>query len=164
MLPESDRWLPGSPDGQPQHRRLRAVVPTPRPSTGLERRTAGDTDLSIFTTALPYMGRHRRGSAGSRLRSYAARGQATGSLKAGLLGLATVLALGACSTGSSATEGGQVAASSADAGSATSLKGVCPATVVIQSSWLQQIYEGYFCKAGRGESSPTWCGRRPSLS
>ena len=118
----------------PESRRGRSSAPA------LERRTPGDTDLSIFTTALPYIGRHRR-SLGRRLRPYV-RGHHGGRPtipRAGVLAVTAALVLAGCSTGSSATEGGQTATGSAEAGSTDSLKAVCPATVVIQSSWFSQV-------------------------
>jgi hypothetical protein len=123
----------------PESRRRRSSTPVSSTPV-LERRTPGDTDLSIFTTALPYVGRHRR-SLGRRLRPYA-RGRHGGVPnvpRAGVLAVAAVLALAGCSTSTSATEGGQAATNSAEAGSARSLKDVCPATIVIQSSWFSQV-------------------------
>lgn len=123
----------------PEPRRRRSSTPVSGTPV-LERRTPGDTDLSIFTTALPYVGRHRR-ILGRRLRPYGRghRGGAPTVPRAGVLAVAAALALAGCSTGSSATEGGQAASNSADAGSAHNLKDVCPATIVIQSSWFTQV-------------------------
>ena len=136
MLPEAAPPVPPAPSRSPRHfrRLLGSVV------AGLERRTPGATDLSIFTTAPPYVGQHRR-RPGDRLRPYARQDHTASrpALRAGLLALTTVLALAGCSTGSSATEGGQAAATAAAPGSATNLKGVCPDTIVVQSSWFTQV-------------------------
>ena len=119
------------------------MLPEPRPgptcTPALERRTPGDTDLAIFTTALPYVGRHR--SRRGRLRPYAVGRRLAGrpGVRAVVLATAAVLALGGCSTGTSATEGGQAATTAAPAGSSTSLMGVCPATITIQGSWFTQV-------------------------
>jgi hypothetical protein len=114
--------------------------PSPRPP--LERRIPGDTDLRVFTTEVLPAGRHRLYPARSRLRTPYVRSSARpgltrlGLARLGALALAGVLAAG-CSSGSTAGEGGQEASSSAAA--AGSLRGVCPQTVVVQSSWFSQV-------------------------
>lgn len=106
----------------------------------LERRQPGETDLSIFTAAPPYVGQHRRG-VGRRLRPYVREhvGGSPAGTRASVLALAAALLLAGCSTGSSATEGGQAAASAAGAGDPRGLRDVCPATVVVQGAWFTQV-------------------------
>ena len=103
---------------------------TPQTGDRLPRRAPGSTDVSIFTTALPYVGRHRAGR--SRPRPYAVRRR---TLAASLL--AAVLGLSGCASQSDA--GGQAVSRTAASGDALSLRDVCPATVVVQSSWYPQV-------------------------
>jgi hypothetical protein len=61
-----------------------------------------------------------------------------------LAALTGVLAAG-CTSGSSSSPGGQSASRSAGATEAVSLRGVCPATVVVQTNWWPQAeYGGVF--------------------
>ena len=132
MLPEAAPPVPPAPSRPPRHGRrlLGSAV------AGLERRTPGETDMSVFTGGPPYVGAQRRGVR-SRLRPYAVRRPATA--RAGVLALTVVLGLGACSAESPAPNGGQAADRLAATGSAGSLARICPATVVVQSSWFSQV-------------------------
>ena len=58
-------------------------------------------------------------------------------LRAAVLVLAAVLAVSGC--GSQTAAGGQAASRAAGTGDALSLRGVCPATIVVQSSWYPQV-------------------------
>ena len=131
-------------------------------SAPLERRTPGDTDLRVFTTEVLPAGRHRWSAgrwsaAGSRLRPVYDRSSSRGSLvRVVVLAVAAVLAAGCASGSPVAGEGGQATTRAASA--AGSLAGVCPATVVVQSSWFSQVehfaaYQllgaGYTVDAGR---------------
>jgi hypothetical protein len=114
------------------------VLPeTPPAAPELERRTPGETDLRVFTDELIPPGRHRLDR--TRPRPRVGRDRLTGRpvLRLTVLALAGVLAAGCSSSGSTAGEGGQSARLSAPAGQA--LRGVCPATVVVQSSWFTQV-------------------------
>ena len=119
------------------------MLPEPRrhPLGGpaLARRTPGDTDLAIFTTALPYVGQHRRSR--SCLRPYAVgrRLNRRSAARTAVLGVVALLALSACASNRSAATGGQDAPRSAAAHDVRNLEGVCPDTIVIQSSWFSQV-------------------------
>jgi hypothetical protein len=56
--------------------------------------------------------------------------------------VATLLILTACASGPASGEGGQPARQQAAVGDALNLRGVCPATVVVQSSWFPQAEHG----------------------
>jgi hypothetical protein len=115
------------------------VLPeTPPAAPELERRTPGETDLRVFTAELIPPGRHRLDR--TRPRPRMGRDRLTGRpvLRLTVLALAAVLVAGCSSSGSTTPgEGGQSARQSASAGE--SLRGVCPATVVVQSSWFSQV-------------------------
>lgn len=104
----------------------------------LDRRIPGSTDLSVFTTAPPRAGRHRPDR--SRLRLRVVRDRVTGrpTLTRPVLLLTAALVLSGCAS-SETGAGGQPASRRATAGDALSLRGVCPATVVVQSSWYPQV-------------------------
>jgi hypothetical protein len=111
----------------------------PSPRLPLERRTPGDTDLRIFTTEPLPVGRHRLDR--SRRRSRVVRDRTTARatlLRLGVLAVAAVLAAG-CASGSDTAAGGQSASGTAGSGDPDDLRGVCPATVVVQSSWYPQV-------------------------
>lgn len=101
----------------------------PRP-VGLEQRTPGETDLRVFTDEVIPAGRHRVDRFHPRPR--VGRDRVTGRpvLRLVVLALIGVLAAGCNSSGSTPGEGGQSARLSASAD--RSLRGVCPATVVVQ--------------------------------
>jgi hypothetical protein len=107
----------------------------------LERRVPGETDLRIFTTEPIPAGGHRvrRGWPNPRV----VRGGLDGRprLRVVTLLVAVVLALAGCSgtASTSAGEGGQQSAGAAAAGDRRNLRGVCPATVVIQGAWFTQV-------------------------
>lgn len=105
----------------------------------LDRRVPGSTDLSVFTTAPPRAGRHRPDR--SRLRLRVVRDRVTGrpTLTRPVFFLAAAaLVLSGCAS-SETGMGGQSVSRTAAAGDALSLRGVCPATVVVQSSWYPQV-------------------------
>ena len=114
-------------------------------SAPLERRTPGETDLRVFTTEVLPAGRHRwslaRSVALARLPLTYDRSSRPSSRRRltgiGTLTLAVALAAG-CSSGPAAGEGGQPGRP-AVSGAPSDLVGVCPATVVIQSSWFSQV-------------------------
>ena len=111
----------------------RPVLPAP-----LERRTPGSTDLRIFTTEPIPPGRHRIDRRRQRLRVVRDRLTGRPVLRAAIL-IATAGLLASCaSSGPSAGEGGQDARAAAG-GERLSLRGVCPETVVVQSSWFSQV-------------------------
>ena len=113
------------------------VLPeSPPAAPGLERRTPGETDLRVFTTELP-VGRHRLDRSRPRLRVVRDRLTGRTTLRLVVLVLTGVLVSACSSSGPSTGEGGQEA-QSGGAG-AESLRGVCPATVTIQSSWFSQV-------------------------
>ena len=103
----------------------------------LERRTPGETDLRVFTSEVLPPGRHRPDGIRRRLRTVSDRRDGRTSLR--VVGLAVVAALtAACSSAAPTTgDGGQQARSASDA-----LRGVCPATVVVQTSWFTQVEHG----------------------
>lgn len=127
----------------------------------LERRTPGESDLRVFTTEVLPAGRHRFYPNRSRLRPVYERSSSRPWLaRVGTSALAAVLTVGlaaGCSSGSSgAGEGGQQV-TGAEAGD-RGLRDVCPATVVVQSSWFSQVEhfaayqllgEGYTVDANR---------------
>ena len=117
------------------------MLPEPRPerlpATHLQRRTPGVTNLDIFTTAPPG-GRHRPGPR-RRLRVTRERLTARPALRSALLALVAVAVLTATACSPAQDAGGQPAGSAAAAGGTLDLKGVCPATVVVQSSWYPQV-------------------------
>jgi hypothetical protein len=122
MLPESPR-----------------PAPPPVWSPPLPRRTPGKADLRIFTTDHPIGGRHRPSRGSLRVRRDRLTGRPV--LRAGAL--TVLLALAAGCAGSAATgTGGQSARTSAASGDALNLRGACPATVVVQSSWFPQAEHG----------------------
>lgn len=110
---------------------------TPPAAPELVRRTPGETDLRIFTTELLPAGRHRVD--GSRPRVRVVRNRLTGCamLRAVAVALTAALLAGCSSSESPASEGGQAAPSPASA--EQSLRSVCPATVVVQTSWFSQV-------------------------
>ena len=104
----------------------------------LERRVPGQSDLSVFTTAPPRVGKHRPDRRRPRL--FVVRDRVTGrpALRAATLLLAALLVLTGCASRSQPA-GGQAVSGSASAGDALSLRGVCPDTIVVQSSWYPQV-------------------------
>ena len=104
----------------------------------LERRVPGQSDLSVFTTAPPRVGKHRPDRRRPRL--FVVRDRVTGrpALRAATLLLAALLVLTGCASRSEPA-GGQAVSGSASAGDALSLRGVCPDTIVVQSSWYPQV-------------------------
>ena len=118
----------------PEARHTRSTPPAVATRTGgLPRRRPGSTDVSIFTIEPPDVGRHRQGHAGgSRFRPYAVRRRALATLP-----VVALLALSGCASQSDA--GGQAVSRAAGSGDASNLRGVCPATVVVQSSWYPQV-------------------------
>jgi hypothetical protein len=109
------------------------VLPDTGPAEPLEQRTPGETDIRVFTMELLPAGRHHvnRG----RLRVVRDRGTGRVSLAAVLAGV--LLLAGCSSSGPSTGDGGQTARLSASA--EASLAGVCPGTVVVQTSWFSQV-------------------------
>jgi hypothetical protein len=64
---------------------------------------------------------------------------------------AGALALSGCSSGSGAGEGGRSTARAAAGGDRANLRGVCPATVTVQSSWFPQVeHSALYQLLGRG--------------
>ena len=115
---------------------MRRVVPAPLPR--LERRTPGETDLSVFTSArpLPSTGRHHVKDLTS-LRVFRVRPDARPVLRR-LAGVTlAALMLVACSSAPETGAGGESA--TATGTGSTDLRSVCPSTVVIQSSWFSQV-------------------------
>ncbi len=110
---------------------------SPSAASELERRTPGETDLRVFTTELVPPGRHRVDQSRPRLR--VVRNRLTGgvALRAVVPVLAAALLAGCSSSSPSTGEGGQSARLSASADQG--LRGVCPATVVVQGSWFTQV-------------------------
>jgi hypothetical protein len=105
----------------------------------LPRRTPGEADLRVFTVEHPIGGRHRPGRRSLRVVRDCVSGRPV--LRAAAL--AVLVALAAGCAGSPATgSGGQAARASAGSGDALNLRGVCPATVVVQSSWFPQAEHG----------------------
>lgn len=93
----------------------------------------------MFTTAPPRVGKHRPDRRRPRL--FVVRDRVTGqpALRAATLLLAAVLVLTGCASGPELAAGGQAVSGSASKGDALNLRGVCPATVVVQSSWYPQV-------------------------
>jgi hypothetical protein len=52
---------------------------------------------------------------------------------------AAVLLLASCTTAADPSSGGQATSAAAAAGAANSLRGVCPSTIVVQTSWFPQV-------------------------
>ena len=124
-------------------------------AASLERRTPGETDLRVFTTEVLPAGRHRLVPGRSRLRLVYGRGRP-------VLRAVAVLAVGAllagCSASGDTARGGGGVPVSAEGTGAVDLRGVCPKTVVVQTSWFSQVehfaaYQllgaGYAVDAGR---------------
>ncbi len=108
-------------------------------SPPLPRRTPGEADLRVFTIEHPIGGRHRPSRGSLRV----GRDRSTGRpvLRGVALVLLVVLATG-CSRSAATGTGGQTARTSAASGDALNLRGACPATVVVQSSWFPQAEHG----------------------
>jgi hypothetical protein len=133
----------------PEARHLRSSPPAVAP--GLQRRTPGDTDLRIFTTEPVPNGEHRVRRGRPNLRVLRDRLDGRPRLRVVTLLVALILASTGCSAGTSAGEGGQQAAGAAGAGDNRNLRGVCPSTVVVQSSWFSQVeYFVAYQLLGRG--------------
>ncbi len=130
-------------------------TPPPVWSPPLPRRTPGEADLRVFTVEHPIGGRHRPGRRSLRVVRDCVSGRPV--LRAAALAVPVVLAAGCAGSPATGT-GGQAARTSAGSGDALNLRGVCPATVVVQSSWFPQaehgaVYQllgkGYTIDAGR---------------
>jgi hypothetical protein len=110
--------------------------PPPRHAP-LARRVPGASDQRLFTGEVIPTGRHRwvRGEVRRRV----VRDRLTGRpvVRAVVLGVSAMLLAGCASSASSTGAGGQEVRSAA--GAAGSLRGVCPGTVVVQSSWFSQV-------------------------
>src|SRR5918993_994461 len=91
----------------------------------LERRTPGETDLRIFTTEVLPASKHRPD--GKRCRLRIVRDARAGRPVVRIVGLVIAALLTGCSSRTRAGEGGQEVRSASG-----SLKGICPATVVVQ--------------------------------
>ena len=115
------------------------MLPDPRvpEADGLEQRVPGESDLRVFTTEVLPAGRHRPDGTRRRLRVVRDPATAHPVLRLAALALAAVLVAGCSSSGSSPGEGGQqpLTAGSGE----TDLRGVCPATVTVQTSWYSQV-------------------------
>jgi hypothetical protein len=66
-----------------------------------------------------------------------------------------LLVLTACASGPASGEGGQPARQPAAAGDAVNLRGVCPDTVVIQTSWFPQVEHPVYQVLGKGYTLDT---------
>jgi hypothetical protein len=72
-----------------------------------------------------------------------------------LLLVPVLLVLTACASGPASGEGGQPARQPAAAGDAFNLRGVCPDTVVIQTSWFPQVEHPVYQVLGKGYTPDT---------
>jgi hypothetical protein len=122
MLPEAPRPAPPSTWSPP-----------------LPSRTPGEADLRVFTTDHAIGGRHRPSRESLRV----VRDHLTGrpALRVAALLVVAILAA-ACSSSAATGTGGQAARASAASGDALNLRGICPATVVVLSSWFPQAEHG----------------------